>query len=187
MEIDWNDLESVAQRLLGSELVRQLNGQTLRGRIVEVEAYHQSDAASHSYNGRTTRNEVMFGPPGHLYVYFTYGMHYCMNIVTGGEGEASAVLIRALQPLEGIEQMRLNRSGRSDSELTNGPAKACQALSIDKAMNGHDLTKPPLKLELKPPINSGQVVTAKRIGISKERDKPWRWYIAGNQFVSKRS
>src|SRR5579884_3364094 len=127
----------VAPRLLGCQLVRQIDGQRLVGRIVETEAYDQSDAASHSYKGRTPRTEVMFGPSGHLYVYFTYGMHYCCNIVVGDEGYGAAVLIRAVEPLKGIIFIE-DRRGKSGIEATNGPAKVCQALGIDRSLNGHD-------------------------------------------------
>src|SRR5690349_23944137 len=116
-----------AQRLLGCILEREIDGTTVRVRIVETEAYDQTDAASHSYKGRTPRTDVMFGPAGHLYVYFTYGMHYCMNVVTGSEGEGAAVLIRAVEPIEGVEYIRQNRPGVPDMQTTNGPAKACQA------------------------------------------------------------
>jgi DNA-3-methyladenine glycosylase len=177
--------EEVAPRILGCELVRELNGQSLRGRIVEVEAYDQTDAASHSYRGRTPRTDVMFGPAGFLYVYFTYGMHYCMNIVTGADGHGSAVLIRALEPLEGQAVMSQNRHGLTGEQLANGPAKLCQALGIDRAWNGHNLSTPPLQLIVRPPLPQTEVVQSTRIGISQAQDKPWRWYIAGNRFVSK--
>lgn len=177
--------EIVASRLLGCELVREINGQILRGRIVETEAYHQTDAASHSYRGRTPRTDIMFGPPGFLYVYFTYGMHYCCNVVTGPEGEGSAVLIRALEPLVGLDGMKANRKIDHVANLTNGPAKLCQALQIDKAMNGHDLRRSPFKLIIKPPIEQKRIIQTTRIGISQAKDVPWRFYIADNPFVSK--
>jgi DNA-3-methyladenine glycosylase len=177
--------EEVAPRLLGCELVRELNGQTLRGRIVEVEAYDQADAASHSYRGRTPRTDVMFGPAGFLYVYFTYGMHYCMNIVTGPEGHGSAVLIRALEPLAGQVIMSQNRHGLAGDQLTNGPAKLCQALGVDRSWNGHNLSTPPLQLIVRPQLPQTEVVQSTRIGISRAQDVPWRWYVAGNRFVSK--
>lgn len=177
--------EVVAPRLLGCELVRELNGQTLRGRIVETEAYDQTDAASHSYKGQTPRTEVMFGPSGHLYVYFTYGMHYCMNIVTGPPGHGSAVLIRALEPLEGAEIMQNNRGSVSNPNLTNGPAKLCQALAIDKTLNGHNLHNSPLQLIVKPVLQQSEIIQTTRIGISQSKDTPWRFYIKDNHFVSK--
>jgi len=127
----------------------------------------------------------MFGPAGHLYVYFTYGMHYCMNVVTGPEGEGSAVLIRAVEPLVGEQQMAENRGGRTGLELTNGPAKVCQALGIDKALNGHNLTHAPLKLVLNKPLDSSDIVQTTRIGISQAKDVPWRFYLRDNPYVSK--
>jgi|SRR5579884_2818940 len=175
----------VAPRLLGCQLVRQIDGQRLVGRIVETEAYDQSDAASHSYKGRTPRTEVMFGPPGHLYVYFTYGMHYCCNIVCGPAGHGSAVLIRALEPLVGQEMMSRNRRGLSGRQLTNGPAKLCQALAIDRAWNGHDLAQSPLQLVVKPALAQTDIVQSTRIGISEAKQVPWRWYIKHNDYVSK--
>lgn len=177
--------EEVAPRLLGCEVVREINGQKLIGRIVETEAYDQTDAASHSYRGQTPRTEVMFGRAGHLYVYFTYGMHYCSNIVCGPAGHGSAVLIRAVEPLEGIEVMAQNRHGTAEHNLTNGPAKFCQAFAIDKPWNGHDLRQPPLKLIAKPALNQSQIVQTTRIGISEARENPWRWFIKDNSFVSK--
>lgn len=176
--------EVVARQLLGCELVRTLNGQQLVGRIVETEAYHQSDAASHSYRGKTPRTEIMFGPPGYAYVYFTYGMHYCMNVVTGPEGEGSAVLIRALEPLQGIETMRQLRPHKPDHQLTNRPAKLCYAFAINKSLNGHRLDVKPLLLQPGAPIADEAVVTTTRIGISQAQDTPWRFYIRGNSFVS---
>lgn len=165
----------VASRLLGCELVRKLNGTTLRGRIIETEAYDQTDAASHTFNGETPRNSVMFGEAGHLYVYFTYGMHYCCNIVTGPAGEGSAVLIRAIEPIEGEDIMLQNRFGRTP--LADGPAKLCQALAIDKTMNGHDLHKSPLRLIINSPLPSETILTTPRIGISQAKDKLCRFII----------
>jgi DNA-3-methyladenine glycosylase len=176
--------EEAAPRLLGCELVRIIDGQTLRGRIVETEAYHQADAASHSYKGKTPRVEVMFGPAAHLYVYFTYGMHYCCNIVCGPEGEGAGVLIRGLEPLQGIELMQSNRGGITEAQLTNGPAKICQALRIDKSFNGHDLLAEPIRLIVRPPLAPDQIVQTTRVGISKAKDVPWRFYERGNKYVS---
>lgn len=179
------DSVAVAPRLLGCVLVRTLpDGTRLSGRIVETEAYHQSDAASHSFKGKTPRTEVMFGPPGRAYVYFTYGMHYCVNVVTGAIDEGSAVLIRALEPMEGLEIMAENRGGLTGTLLTNGPAKLCQALSINLSWNGHDLRRGDLMLEIKPPIPTSQIITTTRIGITKDAHRPWRFYEAGNRFVS---
>lgn len=178
--------EQVARRLLGCYIVRDFgHDQQAVCRIVETEAYHQTDAASHSYKGRTPRTDVMFGPAGHLYVYFTYGMHYCCNIVTGLEGEGSAVLLRALEPVVGIDFLRARRPGKSDVELTNGPAKLCQALEVAKNFNGHDLLQSPLRLELRPELPADQIVQTTRIGISRAQDIPWRFYLKDNRFVSK--
>jgi DNA-3-methyladenine glycosylase len=179
------EASDVAPRLLGCILERELDGKLLRGRIVETEAYNQTDAASHSYKGRTPRTDVMFGPPGRLYVYFTYGMHYCCNVVVGPEGYGAAVLIRAVEPLEGEELMTERRRGRTGIELTNGPAKVCQAFGIDKLLNGHDLRKAPLRLVAQPSVPSERIVQTTRIGITQARDMPWRFYLAGNPYVSK--
>lgn len=178
--------EEVAVNLLGCHLIRQVGMHKLMVKIVEVELYDQSDAASHSYRGRTPRTDVMFGPPGRAYVYFTYGMHFCMNVVIGEEGTGSAVLLRAGEPLEGIEFMRGQRpSAKTDTELTNGPAKLCYALSINKEFSGHDLSLPPLKLGLGVAVSKKDVVQTTRVGISKDTDRPWRWYIQGNPYVSR--
>lgn len=183
----------VAPRLLGCELIRDIRTdggvKTIRAWIVETEAYDQSDAASHSHKGRTPRTDVMFGPPGFLYVYFTYGMHYCCNVVTGPPGHGSAVLIRAAEPLEGQDVMLANRqAGRTTRlfahDITNGPAKLCQAFGIDRTMNGHDLRQPPLRLLVRPPVPPAAIVQTARIGISRAKDVPWRFYICDNSYVS---
>lgn len=177
-------VDVVAKRLLGCELEREIDGQSVRLRIVETEAYDQADAASHAYNGRTPRAEIMFGPAGRLYVYFTYGMHYCCNIVAGLEGYGAGVLIRAVEPLTGEEVLE-KRRGKSGVELTNGPAKLCQALGIDRRMNGHDLKESPLRLMIKPKLADEQVVTTTRVGISKAKDVPWRFYVKDSAYVSR--
>lgn len=183
----WLDqlANQAAPRLLGCILRRRIDGQIIDCRIVEVEAYDQTDAASHSYKGRTSRTDVMFGPSGHLYVYFTYGMHYCANVVVGPVGYGSAVLIRAVEPLGGFDLIRRRRGDKPDHQLTNGPAKFCQALDLDKAFNGHDLRQPPLQLVIKPAMPAEQVVQTTRIGISQAKDRPWRWYTKGSVYVSK--
>lgn len=187
--MDWSALgghaEKVAPLLLGAVLEREIDGAIVCAKIVEVEAYHQSDAASHSYKGKTPRTEVMFGCAGHLYVYFTYGMHYCCNVVVGGEGEGSAILIRAVEPIKG-EAIMARRRGKDGSEISNGPAKVCQALGIDAAMNGHDLREKPLQLSLQSPVPPEAVVVTTRIGISKDKDRLWRFYIRDNPYVSKK-
>lgn len=180
------DAASAARRLLGCEFERELDGQTVRVRIVETEAYDQTDAASHSYKGKTPRTDIMFGPAGHLYVYFTYGMHYCMNVVVGEEGYGAAVLIRAVEPLAG-EELLAERRHRQGADITNGPAKLCQALGVDKTMNGHDLARPPLTLIIRPPVEEAEIVVTERIGISQAKDIPWRFYLRDNPYVSKKS
>lgn len=172
-----------AQLLLGCILEREIDGKLVRVRIVETEAYDQIDIASHSYNGETPRTKVMFGEPGHLYVYFTYGMHYCCNIVVGSKGHGSAVLIRAVEPLVGKEIMETKR-GRSGVQISNGPAKLCQALSIDKQLNGHNLNESPLKLSLMPILAKKEIIQTTRVGIARGKDVPWRFYIKNNPFVS---
>lgn len=186
LKILEGDVVDVAKRLLGCLLIRTINGQSLIVKIVETEAYHQTDAASHSYKGQTERTGVMFGPPGFCYVYFTYGMHYCMNVVTGRQGEGSAVLIRAAEPISGLESMQHNRRGITGNGLTNGPAKLCQALQINKSFNGHDLRNAPLRLELQPPLDPKIITQTTRIGITKDTHRLWRFYITDNLFISKK-
>lgn len=176
--------EQAARRLLGCELVRELEGKRVRVKIVETEAYDQRDAASHSYSGRTPRTDIMFGPAGHLYVYFTYGMHYCCNVVVGEVGYGAAVLIRAVEPLDD-EEILSNRRRKSGVDITNGPAKLCQALGIDKALNGHNLSQTPLQLIVKEAVDASDITQTTRIGISKAKDVPWRFYLTGNPYVSR--
>ena len=127
----------------------------------------------------------MFGEAGHLYVYFTYGMHYCCNVVTGVPGRGSAVLIRAVEPLQGESVLQRRRSGQTGIQLTNGPAKLCQALGIDRHLNGHDLQHGELQLELAEPLSQSEIVQTTRVGITKAIDRPWRFYIQNNPYVSK--
>jgi DNA-3-methyladenine glycosylase len=174
----------IAPLLLGCELIRSFAEGQVRVRIVETEAYDQYDAASHSFAGQTRRNAVMFGPAGFLYVYFTYGMHYCCNVVTGNLHEGQAVLIRAVQPLDGLGLLQAHRTGVSELSLTNGPAKLCQAMGIDKQLNGHDLRHPPLQLR-KILLNVNETITTTtRIGIRKAIEQPMRFYISSNPYVS---
>ena len=177
----------VAPDLLGKVLCHVSGGVLTTGRIVEVEAYlGTADPASHAWRGPTERNRAMFGPPGHVYVYFTYGNHFCMNVVTGREGVASAVLIRALEPLEGIDLMRRRRGREALGDLTSGPGKLAQALGIDRAAYGLDLTQAPLWIEddrLYPP----EWLATPRIGISAAIELPYRFVVAGSPFVSRRS
>lgn len=174
----------VAPQLLGCIFERELDGKLIRARIVETEAYDQTDVASHSYKGKTQRTEVMFGPAGHLYVYFTYGMHYCCNVVVGEEAYGAAVLIRAVEPLDGVKAIEKRRN-KTGVDVTNGPAKLCQALGIDKDMNGHDLHRGELRLIPRLPLPKSLITQTTRIGISQGRDVLWRFYITDNQFVSK--
>lgn len=177
------DASTAAKRLLGCVLEREIDGEIVRVRIVETEAYDQSDAASHSYNGRTQRVETMFGLAGHAYVYFTYGMHYCCNIVAGEEGYGAGALIRAVEPIDGIKVLMKYRR-KEGLDITNGPAKLCQALNIDLTMNGHDLSKPPFKLIMRSPLPMSDIVITTRIGISKAKEVLWRFYIKDNPYVS---
>jgi len=180
----------VAQDLLGTLLVREYHGRLLVGRIVETEAYAGlEDTASHASVGKTERNAVMFGQPGYAYVYLIYGMHHCLNVVTESVGFPAAVLIRALEPIRGIETMRQLRNGRPDRELTNGPGKLCQALAIDRRLNGHDLCAGHLLWIAKgTPVPQGKIVAGPRVGIrgdARALSAPWRFAIRDNPFVSR--
>jgi DNA-3-methyladenine glycosylase len=177
----------VAPDLLGRTLVRTLrDGTRCSARIVEVEAYRQDDPASHSFRGRTARTEVMFGPPGHLYVYFTYGMHFCMNVVTGDEGEGSAVLLRAAEPLEGTDRMAARRGVGDPRLLCAGPGRLCQALAVGRPQNGTDIVRgAELRVESGSPVPPDLVVAGPRVGIRVATDRPWRFVVAGSRFVSR--
>ncbi len=174
----------VAPQLLNKLLVR--DGRA--GRIVEVEAYRGSeDPASHAYRGQTRRNATMFGPPGHLYVYFTYGMHFCANVVCMAEGTAEAVLLRALAPVAGLEAMRVARSGVKDTELTSGPAKLCQAMGITRADDGVDLVDGGRGVRV---VDDGVApptvpATSGRVGIRHAPELQWRWWVPGDPNVSR--
>lgn len=186
-EFAWLDVsvEVAAKRLLGCELEREINGQQIRVKIVETEAYDQTDEASHTFKGESQRNAVMFKSAGHLYVYFTYGMHHCINVVCGSEGYGSGVLIRAVEPLSGVEIIEKNR-GVSGVNATNGPGKVAQALAIDLRYSGHDLSEPPMQLIKKLALPTSNITTAKRIGVSKAVHELRRFYITDNPYVSKR-
>ncbi len=153
------------------------------GPIVEVEAYHQSDPAAHSYGGPTGRNAVMFGPPGRVYVYRSYGIHWCVNFVCEAEDSASAVLIRALMPTTGLAAMRRRRGVRDERQLCAGPGRLCQALAITGAHNGTALDKAPFALFAR--TTPVEIVAGRRIGISKAVDLPWRYGWAGSRFLSR--
>lgn len=177
--------EEAARRLLGCELERELDGRTIRVRIVETEAYDQADEASHTFRGRTQRNEAMFRSAGHLYVYFTYGMHHCCNVVCGPEGFGSGVLIRAVEPVEGIDIIE-KRRGVSGVNVTNGPGKICQALDIDRRLSGHDLAESPMRLIQKPELPDSSITIGPRIGISKAVHELRRFYVTDSRYVSRR-
>ncbi len=170
--------EQVARDLLGQRLVRLYEGRRLAGLITETEAYiGQDDLACHARFGLTPRSAIMFGPPGHAYVYFTYGMHWMLNVITEAEGFPAAVLIRAIVPEEGLEVMQAlrPRPARSPARLTDGPAKLAQALGIDKRLNGHDLCQPSAELfiEKAPPIPDAAIVLGPRIGLN-NTPEPWK-------------
>jgi len=187
------ELHAIAKELLGKIIVKIYDDKILAGKIVEVEAYDgRIDEASHSFNGKTKRNEVMFGGGGFLYVYFTYGMHFCANVVTGKLNEGAAILLRALEPLEGIELMAMNRYGKtkiSEKEkinLANGPGKICSAFGIKRKENGTDLCGGEIFILNAKKITAGEIAEVARIGIKKSVDLPWRYYIKNNPYVSKK-
>lgn len=174
----------VAPDLLGQILVRALpDGTRAAARIVEVEAYGPDDPASHAFRGMTPRNAAMFGPPGHLYVYFTYGMHFCMNAVCGGMGEGTAVLLRAGEPLEGVERMRARRNRERTLELCSGPGRFTQALGVTRSEDGADLVDGG-SLWVERASRSEAIETGIRVGV-RETTRSWRYWLEGNPFVSR--
>ena len=193
----------VAKDLLGKYIVRTFRGKKLIGKIVETEAYCTGDPAAHSFRGKTKRNAVMFGNGGHLYVYFTYGMHWCANVVTQGLGVGEAVLIRAVEPVHGIETMRAKRklskakaSGRARKNLgedafdlvrilTNGPAKFCKAFGITGKENGTDLLGNTVYIATGETILPSSIKRSSRIGITVGRERQWRFFVKGNPWVSR--
>lgn len=188
-ELERLTAEQAAVRLLGAELVRELPEGIVRVRIVETEAYHHLDPAAHSFGRITPRNQIMYGSAGIAYVYLSYGLHYCFNVVCGPQGSGAAVLIRAVQPLKGTALIAKNRNlpPRNPINLTNGPAKLAQALGITKNLNGHNLNQPPLKLALRPPLAREGIITTTRVGITKNAEALLRFYIKGSPFVSKKA
>lgn len=182
----WLDIpaEAAAKRLLGCELVRTIGGHDLRVRIVETEAYDQADEASHTFRGRTKRNDAMFKSAGHLYVYFTYGMHHCLNIVCGPDGFGAGVLVRAVEPIDGRDIIEARRR-MTGLNVTNGPGKVCAALGVDRTLSGHDLAQPPIRLIKRPALADNRITTGPRIGISQAVHELRRFYIADNPYVSK--
>ncbi len=183
---------TVAKQLLGCFLVHLEGEETTLGRIVETEAYLWNDPAAHAFVGKTKRNRVLFGPVGHAYVYFIYGMHYCVNAVTGQTGKGEAVLIRALEPLQGIPVMQKRRHTEPIPLLCSGPAKLAEALAITLALNGVALFDGPLQiwspesLPSAPPIETAEIVETTRIGISKAKELPLRFYLKGSSSLSRK-
>jgi DNA-3-methyladenine glycosylase len=173
-------VHEVAPELIGATLLVDGVG----GTIVEVEAYDQDDPASHGFHGRTARTASMFGPPGHAYVYRSYGIHWCLNLVCAEIGHSEAALVRALEPTRGLEAMRDRRGVESERALCSGPGKLCQALGITRAHDGLPLDEPPFDLlarEGEPPLAVGT-----RIGITRAAEQPWRYGLAGSPFLSRR-
>ena len=182
----------VAKDLLGKVLIKKDGNRVLAARIIEVEAYDgKVDKASHSFNGKTKRNEVMFNEGGYFYVYFTYGAHFCCNVVTGKRNSGEAVLIRAVEPLLGINKMIVNRFGRelkSEKEiynLTSGPGKVCKAFGFNKEHSGLDLTNSSVFIVNQPKLKKNMIGVSKRIGITKSVSLPWRFFEIGNPYLSK--
>jgi DNA-3-methyladenine glycosylase len=172
-------VHEVAPDLIGATLLVDGVG----GLIVEVEAYHHTDPAAHSYNGQTPRNAVMFGPPGYLYVYRSYGIHWCMNFVCEEIGSASAVLLRAVQPTQGLAAMKRRRGLTEERQLCSGPGKACEALGITQKHNGLPLDKAPFELRARE--QDYEIASGVRIGITKAADLPWRYGMKGSRYLSK--
>ena len=171
--------DQVARALIGTTLL--VNG--VGGKIVETEAYNQTDPASHTFCGITPRNAVMFGPPAHLYIYRSYGMHWCVNFVCGAEGYGAGVLIRALEPIAGINKMEVRRKTDNLRLLCAGPGRVCQALAITNEYNGLPLDQLPFQLCFS--TESSQVIAGPRIGISKAKDVHWRFGLFGSPFISR--
>ncbi len=172
-------VHKVAPELIGATLLVDGVG----GVIVEVEAYHHTDPAAHSYNGRTERNAVMFGPAGYAYVYRSYGIHWCLNFVCEEDGSASAVLLRSIAPTEGLATMRRRRGLKDERALCSGPGKLCEALAITHKHNGLSLDRAPFELRAR--SDTPDVVTGVRIGITKAAEKPWRYGLKDSGFLSK--
>lgn len=182
IERDFFDrsVHDVAPELIGATFL--FNG--VGGTVVEVEAYHHTDPAAHSYNGRTERNAMMFGPPGYAYVYRSYGIHWCVNFVCEPEGSASAILIRALEPTDGIATMRRRRGVQDERLLCSGPGRVCQALGITARHNGLPLDRAPFALRER--THRPTIAAGPRIGITKAAELPWRYGLAGSPHLSRR-
>jgi DNA-3-methyladenine glycosylase len=184
----WFDRPSVtvAPALIGRHLVRRFaDGSEARVRIVETEAYRSDDPASHSFRGPTPRNRTMFGPAGHLYVYLIYGLHHCLNVVTGGPEPASAVLLRAAEPLENLSRLAANRGVADPRALCRGPGRLAPALGVDRSLDGIDLlTSDVLWIESGAPVPRSRLDVTPRVGISVAIDRPWRWLEAGSRWTT---
>ena len=187
------DLLVVAGELLGKIIVKKDSGNLLAGKIVEVEAYDgRIDEAAHTYTGKTKRNQIMFEEGGYFYVYFTYGAHFCCNVVTGEAGHGTAVLIRAVEPVSGIGLMARNRYGKNlvnekeKYNLTSGPGKVCQAFGITREYYGEDLTEGRVYLLRQKKVPAQKIIRTTRIGIKKSTKLDWRFYIKDNPFVSRK-
>ena len=175
----------VARDLLGCSLVRVIGRERLSGTIVETEAYRgKSDPASHAYRGKTPRNEAMFGPAGYAYVYFTMGAHFCLNVTTEEEGTAAAVLLRAIQPLEGAEMMKENRRVQEVTRLASGPGNLTRALGVDRALNGEDMVTSS-RLFIEKGTMQDKIGVSSRVGIRSGLSLRWRFFAEGNPFVSR--
>ena len=172
-------VHEVAPELIGAALLIDDVG----GLIVEVEAYHHTDPAAHSFRGETPRNAVMFGPPGFAYVYRSYGIHWCLNFVCEPEGSASAILIRAIEPLEGLAKMRRRRKLNDERLLCSGPGRLAQAMAVTRAHNGLALDRLPFELYARE--GTPEIATGIRIGITKAAELPWRYGLKGSRFLSK--
>lgn len=181
------DTIEVARDLLGKILAREISGKRLAGMIVETEAYRANDdPASHAYRGITKRNKVMFGEPGHAYVYFTYGNHFCLNVTAKDSLPAGAVLIRAVEPLEGIDVMLRNRNVDRVTDATSGPGKLTKAMNITKEQNGMDVCQAgELYVRSSERVKRFKIGSSSRIGIANGTDKQWRFFINGNIYVSR--
>ncbi len=185
----YQDTNKVAKDILGKLLIRETSQNIFLGRIVETEAYRgYDDPASHAFRGKTKRNEIMFGKPGVLYVYFTYGTHYCLNIVTEKKGIAAAVLIRSIEPIQGIDKMKKNRGTDDLKKIANGPGKLTKAFQITLNENGLDVTKKSSYIKIYETNKSEEfkIIQTTRIGIRFAKEFPWRFYIQDNPYVSKK-
>jgi len=176
--LDNTDTDINARRLLGSTIIRTVPGGEIRGTITEVESYDQHDTASHSYGRQTPRNTIMYGAPGFAYVYLSYGIHHCMNVVSGPEGYGAGILIRSIEIIGGFDQVQALRGlAVTANQLTNGPGKVGQALMIDLSLYGHDLSQPPLRIDVSAPVSADRILATPRIGISRNQDALRRFLL----------